>query len=1615
MVTYSAGSASIAIRPDLRNFRRRVVAGLKNINVEHSVQLEPDFDRFQQKVEGYLSSVNSELDVNVALKTAGANAALERLTRDRDIHVDVDVNTAAAQTQVAALNTQLGHTEMRLGRIALMGSAISVLGVAGSGALPSITALAGGLVNVSGSLVTLPAMAGAAGASLGGLALGSMGLVDAFSAMSGEAEEFEEALADLSPTAAETVRAVRDVKDEWSDMQTTVQDSLFEGLGYSVERFTSQQLPTLETGLSSLNHEFNRGFRASVEQFSSEAAVLDFERFLDNSARGMSGLALASAPLSQIWIDLATVGSEYLPGMARSIGATTTRWSEMLSEARRTGELNEFIEDGIDSLGRLGSGIGQVGGIIVGTVRAANEVGNPMLDTIYEGLAKTHAWIDSVDGNTALVDYFQTTATATGDLLDVLGPVANILVTDFIPGVAGLISGAAPGTIQFFASLRDHADGLAPAMTSVGEGASDLVGALAPAGPVLSATIDLLGDAGNVLSVVATPLEVVSGLLGDHPGLVLAGAAAWGAWKFAPPVVEKLSGALSFAGGAAKEVGLVGSSIVGAYRAAREGAPEMSRFGAGMHVLAGEGGLAAAAFDGVKKAGGGLIDFFGGPWAVGLMAATAVAGAVIDGANRASEAEERLAGQAHATAEAHYALTAAVAGTTGELGEDGLAAAADLAMAELTELTAIGERMDGLFSTTGINPWTFEGTRAEMQEAQAEVYAMRDAYEELESVAGEMGYSIDDVYGIIAAGGPEFDSLVSSLRDTGETGELAADQLLEARKAIDDAVDAARRLDPGAREAAEAVGVLADEASSASEKLGALETIMQNLGMAPKDADRAMREAASAVSELSEKVITLADDSGDFGDALFDLSGALKLDGNADVLWDQLDELRDQLWRVAVNGGDTAGTFENMRPVLQQLQDEFQLTDEQIAEVSRSMGLVPEMVEALVQLEGAETAEEELAAILLALTTVGEGETIEVETLSDAARKDLEDLGIRVQELPDGNIRITDNAKTTAENVRAQLDNLTTRGTHYQTWIRQVQDAEYANSAGGSQPVAGAMQAEGSVRAHGSVATQPAQVRRGGEWVVYAEDETGGESFIPHAPEKRGRSTQILAETAGIFGLQLVDANGNYVRRDGSTVDWNGRTSYFADGAVRTAREIDEFARGLEGAPYVWGGVNWGDCSGAMSAIARFATGLEPFAGRFATMNQYEALMGMGFSPGLGAPGDLAFGWFNGGQWGGHTSGTLPNGVNVEMGGARGNGQYGGNAAPASHPQYTHHAHKKVPGGASGGSDYDDYLDYGPSGRTSRSTSITGMQVAAPISQQSDTPTSISDVAAIGAAAFAKGMTEDALGVFGIPDSPPALQAWGAWQDATAAPAGQRTMNYVDDEEVKSLERDIANTEEELRIERMKIREMDEKTSASTRAAADLRLKKKQQDLDDTRRELDAARAGQLYEIRDDGTLGSKVDEQVAMSDYEMQQRLLANAENDLLEAVVGRRPHFGTLPDAVSDPLKMLAKRIDAPLRFAMGGTVPFIGGPVADMVPALLSAGEHVTNSVVAAQARPLLTAMNNDPNLARTLNEAVFSQPKSAGNTTIEYHIHAANADEGIRRAEMMERRRLASMNI
>ena len=988
--------------------------------------------------------------------------------------------------------------------------------------------------------------------------------------------------------------------------------------------------------------------------------------------------------------------------------------------------------------------------------------------------------------------------TVTGFLSDhpamVTAAVAAWAGFKFIPSVAEKMSGSLQGLNDRVGGMRDEFNMVAP-------------------------YADKMRDAMAANGVEISKLDAKMMALGDT-GTGVAAKMAQSYTRASGPLKEMALGHRDLAENAKRAALATGDGWVAADRIMAQAGHNMT---ATVTNFAGTlKGTGAAALTGFKEAGKGVINALGGPFAVGIAAAGTAIAVQQTAVQGAKAAHERMEQSVRDGAEAQKDLQAELAGTTGALNEQGLAAAARIAKGELAELVAEGSRPLGIEerinqASTGIDGLLnkipglgTEASRANLEVTRANKEA-RESYKALEESASNMGLSIEDVNSIVAQGGGEYQHLISSLRGMGDEGNLAADKLEQARAVIDESVDAARRLDPAAQEAAHAIDVLADSAASSEDKLSALHTLMQAMGLAPKDAEQAMMDAAAAVDEIVEAAERAQHPVEQLGDALFTMDGKLDpANASARELHERLTGMVGDLENVAVNGGNVQGAMEEMTPAIAATAQEFGLTEERVRELLAAYGGVPDKLETAIALEGADQVGQDLGKVWEAVEQMkNEGKTtLEIAAVGDDAKAVMDELDIKWEETADGKNMVltatddeainaiqrvtqmaaelgdtdisptmfldttpvqvnasqaqaildaldiqeptpraqfligelqknnsiamgdlnflaaqTPNPKATLDKVQLEsgvrvsqghLDNLsrkkaepkvTVDNSQARSGIQSVKDwlsglpiirnitIRTNRENGGSSAFA-----DGAVRyaANGLLSKQKAQIQSGGRWITWAEDETQGESFIPHAMSKRKRSTQILAETAHIFGLGLVDRGGNEVRRDGSSVAPTSQ-SYRADGGV-SANDVMRFVKGgnvggkqaprsLEGATYVWGGGllgNWGDCSGAMSGIAAFITGM-PLQGRkFATSNEGSVLASMGAKPGLGSGARMAFGWFNGGPYGGHTAGTLYFGngdrINLEMGGGRGNGQIGGRAAGADHSSFTNRAYLPLNG-----------------------------------------------------------------------------------------------------------------------------------------------------------------------------------------------------------------------------------------------------------------------------------------------------------------------------------------------
>jgi hypothetical protein len=897
----------------------------------------------------------------------------------------------------------------------------------------------------------------------------------------------------------------------------------------------------------------------------------------------------------------------------------------------------------------------------------------------------------------------------------------------------------------------------------------------------------------------------------------------------------------------------------------------------------------------------------------------------------------------------------------------------------------------------------------------------------------------------------------------------------------------------------------ADSTATASDKSTALKAALDALNP-DRTAGEAIAHHNELVRQVAEKSNEAADATKGFGDSLGGIRGIIEgTTSNGSDLRNTLKGIVDATVDAAASNADMTSVTANNQAAFSQLAQQYGVDIGTIQAAADRLGLSD--VNLVVKSSNAGDVTKELLEVQRAYEHVGAGEkTITLDASQVAASRDqLTKFGFQIQDLPNGQVRLTatdaaspilqmvtakvleydgrigvadiDINKTTFDlkdqEALGQLQNLRSQVTNPQAGLlidkllqgKAVSMSELevlngtianpkaemdiakimeklglvnaeldriarertaritvttsqdtlatANSYGGTGAASElrGTGADGGFRAYaaGGINNLPksAMIQNPkANLVQWAEPETGGEAFIPLAPSKRKRSLEIWQKTGQLLGAPF---------------------QMFANGGIR-ASDFDELANGgfgasrpLTGAPYDWAGINWGDCSGAMSAFANLAAGLPVFGSRFATASEAGELAKRGAQPGRGGPGDLIFGWLNGGPGGGHTAGILPSGKAVEMGGSNDGGMYGGNP---NFSQFTDWAHFPAsmfgPSWTDPGSDPGGFVtrpdgtvikpgdaDYSASGSGSSSSGTASV-----------TPSdSLSDSLGNAAGAFVKGQVGDLLNIFSIPDNPAALSAYNKYTADTEA----RKKQW---DEAKKSRSDL---------------ESEQRSSLAAPANISPTNPTPSQVLQDAQISYDPGKGAEQWRPYVDRVLGmlglgtnlnNKVIEQI-----DIESGGDPNATNPgytagggnpsgLLQALPDTFNAFKSkdLADNIFDPLanifacsnyaqndpKYAGRGIAAiwptTAGYADGGPITGFGGPKSDKVPLWGSNGEFMHTAEDYKRNKWAVHAIHNGATL----------EPAMAGNRSgpaVTYNIQAGNTERAFNEAQRLEKKRAA----
>lgn len=421
-------------------------------------------------------------------------------------------------------------------------------------------------------------------------------------------------------------------------------------------------------------------------------------------------------------------------------------------------------------------------------------------------------------------------------------------------------------------------------------------------------------------------------------------------------------------------------------------------------------GLVSGGLNVMKSGARGVIGALGGPWGAAFAGATFAVSTLMAESAKAKEVQEQLAGKSREVASAHQELALAVDAATGKLGEQGVAAAAKLAKAQMTEFLAVGEQ-----TSSWLYQWHIlaADTNAEVASSARQTGA---AYNELKDTAGELGYSMEDVNRIAATGGPEFSKLQAALRASGDDGARAADELDKVREAVQRSIDKARELGPAGQVAAEALQDIADQAGTAGDRANKLNRAFMELAGVELTAAEANANLTGVIDSVSQKMDNLAG-------ATLAASGAFDTTTTAGAaVHNAVSDIGEAMRDAVAAGEPAAAVFARSEDSLKKLADQSNLTEAEYQTMLDTYRLTPEQLETTVALSTDE-ATASLEVIRQQFSDFdGEPVTKTIQVHDQEAVNKLNSLGIKVIEFDEA----TGTAKATVDDQEAltKLDNL---------------------------------------------------------------------------------------------------------------------------------------------------------------------------------------------------------------------------------------------------------------------------------------------------------------------------------------------------------------------------------------------------------------------------------------------------------------------------------------------------------------------------------------------------------------------------------------------------------------
>jgi phage-related protein len=305
------------------------------------------------------------------------------------------------------------------------------------------------------------------------------------------------------------------------DLRLDVQQQLFTGVGAAIADLSQRWLPTLHVGLSGIAQNMRLMVIQGLAVASSQQSIADGGIAFSNINDALEQMKPILGYVVAIWRDFATVGSEFLPGLAIGLTNVTKRLADWVAQARASGELNTIIQTALTMIGNLVKLIESVGRVFMAAFGPAIQAGSTLIQ-IFTTMFNTIADVLNRDFNqNGLKTFFDGIATAVQALQPALIAVVDVLSGVVLPALGQMFAALAPLVNTLLVQFADLFRQLAPIIPSVTGAIVALLNAVSPLIPVFSEIITAILP---VVAQLVTELAPIIGSLAQALGDALLAA-----------------------------------------------------------------------------------------------------------------------------------------------------------------------------------------------------------------------------------------------------------------------------------------------------------------------------------------------------------------------------------------------------------------------------------------------------------------------------------------------------------------------------------------------------------------------------------------------------------------------------------------------------------------------------------------------------------------------------------------------------------------------------------------------------------------------------------------------------------------------------------------------------------------------------------------------------------------------------------------------------------------------------------------------------------------------------------------------------------------------------------